>query len=325
MDDHTAEDIVIRLSQIFEPHWRKKRKAIHDEKGSFVHYTSAENAWNIISKAELWLRSARCMNDYSEMSFGRSLLLETIDDGAIFSGLIETVGKKNMKKALHIFNGFWKNLYNNTFIACISEHEDPEDNKNDYGKLSMWRAYGERSAKAAIVLNIPFDEPVTGRGSGVALRPVMYFDKKDLRIELDKITAALKQEHKFISSLPDGRLPLRIAQWLLIASVCLKHPGFKEEKEWRAIYFALNCHTNPLPNNVEMIQGIPQIVYKLKLEANPEKGLGWIDVPDLVDKIIIGPTQYPDPIVKAFEDALHKAGVANPEERIAVSNLPLRT
>jgi len=35
-----------------------------------VHYTSAENAYRIISGKQVWLRNAHLMNDYSEMQHG---------------------------------------------------------------------------------------------------------------------------------------------------------------------------------------------------------------------------------------------------------------
>jgi hypothetical protein len=50
-----------------------------------------------------------------------------------------------------------------------------------------------------------------------------------------------------------------------------------------------------------------------------------LEIPAILDRVIIGPTQYPIPMVTAFTDALRKAGVPNPESRVFLSNIPLRT
>jgi hypothetical protein len=65
----------------------------------------------------------------------------------------------------------------NTFIASISEHEHDEDIN---GRLSMWRAYGHPSAKAAVVLNIPFEPHGATKGLNLMLSPVYYFGYTNL-------------------------------------------------------------------------------------------------------------------------------------------------
>lgn len=45
----------------------------------------------------------------------------------------------------------------------------------------------------------------------------------------------------------------------------------------------------------------------------------------LIDRIIIGPTQYPVAIYKAFVGLLAEAGVKAPEGKVFISHVPLRT
>jgi hypothetical protein len=45
-----------------------------------VHYTSAENALNIIKSEQFWLRDVRCMNDYSEVEHGIGVLLRVFGE-----------------------------------------------------------------------------------------------------------------------------------------------------------------------------------------------------------------------------------------------------
>ena len=37
------------------------------------------------------------------------------------------------------FNNSWSDIRLNTYITCVSEHQDSEDK---HGRLSMWRAFG---------------------------------------------------------------------------------------------------------------------------------------------------------------------------------------
>jgi hypothetical protein len=57
----------------------------------------------------------------------------------------------------------------------------------------------------------------------------------------------------------------------------------------------------------------------------PDFHLNGLEIPAFLDEILIGPTPYPYPITEAFADALVKAGVADPHERIRYSGIPLRT
>lgn len=46
---------------------------------------------------------------------------------------------------------------------------------------------------------------------------------------------------------------------------------------------------------------------------------------ELLDRVIIGPTAFPPVMFDAFMQALKDAGVANAEKIVAVSGIPLRT
>lgn len=75
---------------------------------------------------------------------------------------------------------------------------------------------------------------------------------------------------------------------------------------------------------IEVVQGVPQPVYKIPLKDIPEAGLFGITIPALIDRIIIGPTRDPLAIVEEFADLLAKADVEEPYKKIFVLNIPLR-
>ena len=60
------EQIAIQLSNIFLPTAARKRQAIRDRGGYFVHYTNAAAALGIISSKRIWMRNAKCMADFND-------------------------------------------------------------------------------------------------------------------------------------------------------------------------------------------------------------------------------------------------------------------
>jgi hypothetical protein len=75
---------------------------------------------------------------------------------------------------------------------------------------------------------------------------------------------------------------------------------------------------------VEIINGVPQILQKLTLMRYPEANLD-IELKRLVDRIIIGPCEYPIVIYRALKQALADNGVEHAETKIFISDIPLRT
>jgi hypothetical protein len=45
----------------------------------------------------------------------------------------------------------------------------------------------------------------------------------------------------------------------------------------------------------------------------------------MLDRLIIGPSQYPVPMYDAFTDALRTAGVTDPDKKVFMSGIPIRT
>ena len=63
-----------KAMRIFLPYAFRSRDRVRDNKGRFVHYTSAENALKIINTKTVWLRNTTCMTDYREVSHGLDAL-----------------------------------------------------------------------------------------------------------------------------------------------------------------------------------------------------------------------------------------------------------
>jgi hypothetical protein len=79
----------------------------------------------------------------------------------------------------------------------------------------------------------------------------------------------------------------------------------------------------PVPT-VEIVRGTPQKVLKIDLQNHPDQGLVGLSLPELLNSIIIGPCEFPQAILGAFRQLLVEAGVAEPDSKIVVSDIPLR-
>lgn len=314
-----------KLSSIFMPYAKARRDEIVARKGRFVHYTSAENALKIIQSRKLWMRNAKCMNDYMEVSHGHELLVQFFQDRdrkALFFEALKPCGDEVARKAIELFDQWWQKLEFNTFISSISEHEPTEDN---HGRLSMWRAYGQLSARAAIVINVPFEPDDATKGLKIMLRPVAYFGYVDVEKELYAVIENVKNNIGFLLTQGTQTIISTIFAMLLVAAVSLKHEGFKEEREWRVIYLPDLNVSKLMSRTIETINGVPQTVYQIPLEENPTEEVTGVGIPQLVERIIIGPSEYPFPMHQAFKAALEEAGVENAGSRVIISGIPLRT
>lgn len=317
----------LQLESIFMSHTVFKRNELCKNKHRFVHYTSAENAINIIKNKQFWLRNAKCMNDYNEIEHGHSMLLQYFQDSEKNTNrikFIEVFDSVEVGLALKIFYKFdewWNRVNYNTYIGSISEHMETE---SSYGRLSMWRAYGKNSAKAALVLNIPLEPENAINLENTFLVPVAYFDQAELEAHLNYIASSVESSLDFLRSVEASELENMLFLTLVILSVTLKHKGFSEEKEWRIVYLPLLYENPTIQDSVESISGIPQKVCKITLEDSIERGVSGLAINTLVSEILIGPTEYPAAIYDAFCDLLIKAGIETPWERVKISNIPLR-
>jgi hypothetical protein len=112
---------------------------------------------------------------------------------------------------------------------------------------------------------------------------------------------------------------------LRFAILCTKHPAFEEEREWRVVYTPALFESAHVKRHVRTIKGVTQPVHDLPLQNLPQEGLIGIEIPELVHKIIVGPTQYGSALSTALWFLLKDAGVDNPTNCIVTSGVPLRT
>ena len=75
---------------------------------------------------------------------------------------------------------------------------------------------------------------------------------------------------------------------------------------------------------VEVCRGEPQVIYKLPLAARPGNGGASTALAELLEALIIGPSDNPRAVRDAFVELLGEAGVADAAARVRISDIPVR-
>jgi hypothetical protein len=285
MDQATFEHFR-KLEAVFMPHAYKRRQAMIDGKQRFVHYTNADAAMSIISNKEFWLRDTRCMNDFTEVRHGYEKLHAYFNNGTNrdeFFKIIDVSHPGAGKEAIALFDKWWPHIPDNTYISCLSEHDDSEDH---LGRLSMWRGYGHGTAGIAIIFRIPLERQL--EALKVFLSPVAYLSAIDAEVETVKTNVAANLD--LLKATPREFIIGTIYAMLLMSSVSLKHVGFAEEREWRLIHTPMQFPSKTAYPNIVSLGGLPQTVYKLPFKNSPEIDIQGIELPEVIDRIIIGPS-----------------------------------
>jgi Protein of unknown function (DUF2971) len=321
----TPDEQTAKLQNILLPYPVRCRQRIINENGRFVHYTSAVNALSIIKSRRIWMRNTTCMSDYREVRHGFDALTRYFSNEShrqAFASALNACYEGVADDIVTLFNQWWQNTQLQTYITSISEHDDREDL---HGRLSMWRAFGgDATARVALVIKLKFT-PNTNMALQLMLNPVAYFTDQEFKEELDAVVSNIQAERDFLRSL-DRKLFITSIFLMHVAHVvCLKHEGFQEEREWRIIYAPSRSPSPLIESAVEIVSGIPQLVYKIPLENNPSAGISGIAFADLFDRIIIGPTQFQWALYEAFVTALDQAGIKDAANRVFVSQIPVRT
>lgn len=311
------DETLLKYMQIFLPEDLTKTLAVARDGQKFVYYTSADTAMKIIENSELWLRNAAVMNDFSEILYGLDLIHRAMIGvaGDRFREAIDDIHAGTIEQVAGLLEG-WKNDWElETYIACVSAHKTEEDHS---GRLSMWRAYGNT---ALVVKNTPMLSVTDDLG--VYSVPVSYLSITDFEDRLNNLTNRILIDRAYLQDLGQDTLVGYIHNFFLVTAMATKHPGFSEEEEWRIFYRPTERRSNVLVEHQVVLAGVPQTVFALPLQDNPAQGLHGADIPSLLDRVIIGPTNYPYVSRSAFQRVLAKThGIK--DDRVIASDIPIR-
>ncbi len=170
----------ITLAEIFFPRAFAKFEAARNDKTRFVHYTNADAAMKILRSEKVWMRQSSCMNDFMEVIYGIECVTEALNApcGEIFKSALNKAHTDVYDEINQNFEQRKLSLTTDTYLTCISEHEEKED---DFGRLSMWRAYSDTTGVALVMNNTVFiNESHT---LGAYTSPVAYLNKEEFKTE----------------------------------------------------------------------------------------------------------------------------------------------
>jgi hypothetical protein len=322
------DPIRTQLQSIFLPHETNKIRGLYETTGftyaRFVHYTSAEAALKIIKSKRIWMRNTTCMSDFREVQHGYDIIRKFFYEGdnrERFINALEECALGVGREAIALFDQWWLDIYFNTFIAALSEHDAKEDL---HGRLSMWRAFGVNTARVAIVINVPWHSEGS-QALKLQFSPVAYLKEEEVYAELNRVIDNVHSSSAFLRALDPQLIINWVFYMLMIGVVCLKHEGFQEEREWRVIYSPMRQPSPLMVSSTEVINGIPQVVYKIPIDNTVSDILDDLDFARLFERLIIGPSQYHRVMHESFVVALTKAGIADAGNRVAISYIPIRT
>lgn len=311
-----------KLQEIFFPHLTQEQRRVSSNGTRFVHYTSAANAVDILTKGRIWMRKTMTMNDFREIEHGYDCLRVALasEAGGKFRNLLQQIEPALDTTLFQRVDSWMPSIRFNTYITCISEHESHED---DYGRLSMWRAYGGNETGVALVLK---QEPIVkvSHAMGAYSMPVAYKASHEVSQYLADITDMATREIDFLKALGPELISDVLFSMVRFAIVAIKHPGFHEEREWRVVYTPEMTDVRRIKIEPEIVRGTPQMVAKIPLVDVPDEGLVGLNIPDFLDRLIIGPTQFPAAIHERFHYLLTEVGVTDVNRKLVASDIPLR-
>jgi hypothetical protein len=139
-----------------------------------------------------------------------------------------------------------------------------------------------------------------------------------------KVADRISSNIDLLRRFPPAAIEGMLFRYFRYSVVCTKHPGFREEREWRVVYSPEMEKSERIVPEIYAIDGIPQIVQKIPLKSVPEEGLVGLNVNELLDQVIIGPTTSPFAIAEAICCKLRDQGIPVPWGLVRLSSIPLR-
>ncbi|MFT4097771.1 MAG: DUF2971 domain-containing protein [Rhodoblastus sp.] len=295
----------------------------YDKKPLLAHYTSIATLEAILRNNEFWFSNPLYMNDLEEVRFG-------INEGVtafLSSGLIEAAcGTKERATAFRQSLSFTHSRFDrehaiDTYVFCLSEH-DPSDTD---GLLSMWRGYAANGNGVAIVFDT--GKLIRRDDTPLIIAPVVYATtdarRQWITDKINLLADTLRATH-----VPDDKLfipAFSFFERLKMFALFTKHPGFREEKEWRAVYMPDRDIGKTFTHMIDYAITSRGVEPKLKFKVAPLPG--YIDddmsLDKLVNRIILGPS-ISSPLAQASIGKMFDRIAPALKGRVIASSIPYR-
>lgn len=196
--------------------------AHYERPATIFHYTSADALYSIVQNKQLWATEALCMNDPTEGIHAGRLIAERLRGRVpdVPPDLVRIFSDEQLSEVLN----------NQVFLVSFCTAGD---------LLSQWRAYGLDGRGYAIGYNT--EALLNTANDGGRLVPVSY-DQAELEPLLDSIIDfGVKEITRINFGQDDSQRYWRlIGNYLLQSVIRFKNSAYREEQEWRLVYYPSN-------------------------------------------------------------------------------------
>jgi hypothetical protein len=293
-----------------------------------AHYTTLATLEKIIKTNELWFSNPLFMNDLQEMRWGVQTGQNVFREVATEPDIIALAGSDARMNLIsnafyHYFQTFDREHAFDVYVFCFSEH-DPV--KHPDGLLSMWRGYGGNGHGAALVFNTSFITVIPE--SPLLIAKVNYATEAErvdwLKDTFRRCFSGLRQH-----GVTDADLHVvgyQMFYLMMIYSILSKHPGFREEQEWRVIYLPFRDQKGLFKEQLHYVMGQDAIEPKLRFPIEPlklEPRETWT-FDSILETILLGPT-HQSPLAELSIKRMFQT-LKKPEfiPKLKFSGIPLR-
>jgi hypothetical protein len=267
---------------------------------------------SVLKSKVLWASDIRFLNDGAEFQHGLEVVLNEVE--ASFGGVDDRRRPLLERLPWALQQAATKPVYATSFSA-----------QGDL--LSQWRAYCPPARGVALGLDAEALAAATAHTS-FRLAICVYDAELQRQLVRDILDQAIKQDIETDVE-TDSHV---LARDLIELAVCLKHPSFVEEQEWRIVStpWATGEFDLPLRFREGRSSLVPYVEFPIfGAEVPPEYGhlkdLLAEDAPRRVlTAVVIGPTPFPDLSREAVTSLLDGHGLLEGVE-VALSETPFRT
>ena len=150
---------------------------------------------------------------------------------------------------MNLFNQWWAHIRFNTYISCQG------------GARVRVPYYADGTEQ----LNLMFS-------------PVAYMNQDQVHAAINTVIENIKAAANFLRTLDREFVIAQVFNMLLAGVTCVKHEGFEEEREWRAIYTPKRAASPLITSSTEVIGGVPQIIFQIPLDKSVSPALAELDL-----------------------------------------------
>lgn len=304
------------LANLFFPYAIKRVSSLN---GHLAHYTSVYSASSIIENQELWLSHPKYANDFQEIEYAQRMMKDIFvgEWGERFINVLNAAHGNVGDEVREIFEKYlttdWKNIsdLSNVYMTCFTEHVESEQK---LGRLSMWRGYARDNGVALCFSTEPFKQE--SNKLKIYSSPVFYADFPDFLHQFVKIVLGLEENLTLLKNAEPQQLRISAEYFLIFTLLSTKHPGFREENEWRILYLGEDV------GHIEDGEHQEKPIKKFKL-ANVQSGEIDLNISNIIDRVIIGPIEDSESVKKKLTDSMSIIGMDS-ESVIIDSEIPYR-